>query len=289
MLEEEERRRNEEADWYADRGRREHNRDDVNTKGAQQRTQITMLMQTMMLKVWARRLELINEEEQRIANEDNEHYELEQESANIAELEALFLEAAAEGMSGTTEDEAAATTTTTVTTTTTSWQEIKKKTPGYAWKSVESADRLALKPDNLIENLKVGQKKYTVEVLRGKARIRITFPIRIWEAVSWWWEKLKWSPRAENRPEDQRQVDYTITWMELVIDFELSTGVMCQKDTADKAAWGARAVLLKHIIKLIMLVRGTPGHLLKPHFGVTQQTSSLAREDLRRRQILVQG
>ena len=96
ILTEEEKRRNEEADWYADRGREEHTRNDVNTKGAQQRTQIAMLMQTMMLKVWARRLELINEEEQRIANEDNEHYELEQGSANLAELEALFLDAAAE-------------------------------------------------------------------------------------------------------------------------------------------------------------------------------------------------
>ena len=186
ILTEEEKRRNEEADWYADRGREEHTRNDVNTKAAQQRTQIAMLMQTMMLKIFARRLELINEEEQRIANEDNEHYELEQESANLAELEALFLDAAAEESSVSREEEqevnhpttttTVATTTTTVTTTTTSWQEIKKKTPGYAWKGVDIADHLALKPDNLIENLKAGQKKYTVEVLRGKARIRITFP-----------------------------------------------------------------------------------------------------------------
>ena len=58
-----------------------------------------MLMQTMMLKVWAKRLELINDEELRIASEDSEHYELEQESANIAELKALFPEAAADDSS----------------------------------------------------------------------------------------------------------------------------------------------------------------------------------------------
>ncbi len=146
----------------------------------------------------------------------------------------------------------------------------------------------------MIENLKAGQKKYTVEVLRGKARIRITFPIRIWEAVSWWWEELRWSPRAENRPEDQIHVDY-ITWLELVIDFELSTGVMCQRDTANKANWGTSAVLLKHIIKLLMLVRGTRGNLMKLHFGENKQTSSLAcsgalkLEGLRRRPIFVKG
>ena len=105
ILTTEEKKRNEEADGYADRGREEHTRNDVNTKAAQQRTQIAMLMQTMMLKVWAKRLELINEEEQRIANEDSEHYELEQESANITELEALFSEAAAEESSISREEE----------------------------------------------------------------------------------------------------------------------------------------------------------------------------------------
>ena len=86
-----------------------------------------------------------------------------------------------------------------------------------------------------------------------------------------------------------------MTWLELVIDFELSTGVMCQRDTVDKASWGARAVLLKHIIKLLMLVRGTRGNLMKLHFGENKQTSSLASfgalklEGLRRRPVFVKG
>ena len=83
--------------------------------------------------------------------------------------------------------------------------------------------------------------------------------------------------------------------MELVIDFELSTGGMCQKDTVEKATWGARAVLLKHIIKLLMLVRGTRGNLMKLHFGENKQTSSLAcfgalkLEGLRRRPVFSKG
>ena len=86
-----------------------------------------------------------------------------------------------------------------------------------------------------------------------------------------------------------------VTWLELVIDFERSTGVMCQRDTVDKASWGARAVLLKHIIKLLMLVRGTRGNLMKLHFGENKQTSSLASfgalklEGLRRRSVFVKG
>ncbi len=86
-----------------------------------------------------------------------------------------------------------------------------------------------------------------------------------------------------------------MTWLELVIDFELSTGVMRQRDTANKANWGTRAVLLKHIIKLLMLVRGTRGNLMKLHFGESKQTSSLASfgalklEGLRRRPVFVKG
>ena len=47
-------------------------------------------MQTMMLKVWAKRLTLISEEDQRIANEDEEEHKLAQDMANIEQLEAEF-------------------------------------------------------------------------------------------------------------------------------------------------------------------------------------------------------
>ena len=82
----EEKRRNDEVDLLADKGREEHIRSRVELRAALHRTQVCLLAQTSMLKVWEARLELIADEESNIAAEN-------EEAETLAELEREFDEA----------------------------------------------------------------------------------------------------------------------------------------------------------------------------------------------------
>ena len=80
------------------------------------------------------------------------------------------------------------------------------------------------------------------------SRIRLDFPLQRWGEVGNWWEKLKWGDRQPGQLKG-------VTWLELVADFDIASGINCKRPQGNET-WGARAELLRGIIKLILTIRG---------------------------------
>ena len=51
--------------------------------------------------------------------------------------------------------------------------------------------------------------------------------------------------RRDEVEDGRRLIQQENTFLELVVDFELATGVSCDYDEAEKGIWGERAMLLK--------------------------------------------
>ena len=66
-----------------------------------------------------------------------------------------------------------------------------------------------------------------------------------------------------------------VTWLEMVVDFEIASGINCKKPQGE-ATWGARAELLRGIVKLILTVRGKGAGEMKAFFGTSKRITSLA-------------
>lgn len=66
-----------------------------------------------------------------------------------------------------------------------------------------------------------------------------------------------------------------VTWLELLADFEIASGVNCKKPQSE-ATWGARAELLRGKVKLIIKVRGTGAKDMDLFFGTSKRITALA-------------
>ena len=107
-------------------------------------------------------------------------------------------------------------------------------------------NRIRLKPDTMPKNLKEGQQSWWYDKASGgNNRIRIDFPLHLWGEVGNLWERLRWGGRYPGLLKG-------VTWLELLADFEIATGVNCKKSQSE-ATWGERAELLRGIVKLIKL------------------------------------
>ena len=83
-----------------------------------------------------------------------------------------------------------------------------------------------------------------------------------------WWEKLKWGDR-------QPGLLKGVTWLELVADFEIASGINCKRPQSD-ATWGGRAELLRGIVKLILTVRGKGAGEMESFYGTSRRITALA-------------
>ena len=54
-----------------------------------------------------------------------------------------------------------------------------------------------------------------------------------------WWGKLKRTCKTEERPIGSKAAEYQVSILELVVDFELSTGMRMAKDEAQLPDWNA--------------------------------------------------
>ena len=71
------------------------------------------------------------------------------------------------------------------------------------------------------KNFKGGGQSWYYALASGKRdRILIDFPLHLWGEVGSWWSRLSWSDR-------QPGLLRGVTWLELLADFELTTGVNC--------------------------------------------------------------
>ena len=66
-----------------------------------------------------------------------------------------------------------------------------------------------------------------------------------------------------------------VTWLELVTDFEIASEINCKRPQ-NNATWGARAELLRGIVKLILTVRGKGAGELEAFYGTSKRIIALA-------------
>ena len=275
---EEERSRNIAADELASKGIKMNEVSNVMIKSAKQRKIVAALQQTKLVKMWLNRQELA-------ISDQAEQKQIDEEAATIAEMEAAFegkakLQRKSSRSTYTAERPGNAKAETNFEATGIQeqiareegrrpWQYVQAKVPTYKWALEQGENKTKLKPDTMPKNLKAGQQSWWYDKPKGGSnRIRIDFPLHLWGEIGNWWQKLKWGERNPGLLKG-------VTWLELVTDFELSTGINCKKPQG-KENWGARAELLRGIIKLILKVRGTKANELEWYYGTSKRITALA-------------
>ena len=160
-------------------------------------------------------------------------------------------------------------------TSTATWQEIKVKVPGYQWAQVEGDYKRKLKVDNAAKIYKVGKRSHSHVVASDKkASIALDFPLHLWNEVGSWWQKLSWSPISSIRGQGHSR---QVTWLELLVDFELYTGTRCCDASASPLpTWGERASLLHKVVNKVLRVRGDGLKDLRINYGFSYAVSTLA-------------
>ena len=254
----EEKARNEEADELATKGKAMNEVNGTMVKAARQRKTITALQQTKLVKMWMNRQDLA-------ACDQAEQQQLDDEAEAIAEMQAAFSvkESTSQRPETSTED------TTKEEGGRRSWQYVKIKIPTYQWETEEGKNSKKLKKDTMPNDLKEEQQSWWYKGPKGeKNRIIIDFPLHLWGEVGQWWERLEWSDRNPGLLKG-------VTWLELVADFEIATGVNCIRQHSN-TTWGARAELLRGIVKLILKVRGTGAAEMETYYGTSKRITALA-------------
>ena len=119
------------------------------------------------------------------------------------------------------------------------------------------------------ENLREGQRTWWYDLAQGgRNRINLYFPIHLWREVGAWWVQLRWGDRKPGLLKG-------VTWLELLVDFELSSGVNCMQPQG-KATWGDRAELLRNIGKFVLKVRSPQKEALETVYGNSRRITALA-------------
>lgn len=235
--------RNRAADKLATAGIAMNDVDGIMLKAARQRKLIAAIQQTMLVKMWLNRQELqaLDEQEQKAIDDEAEA---------IAEMEGLFNQQQhPPQQSADTEFET--TNLDAVQDSRKPWRYVKAKVPTYKWDASGGDIFLELKPDWMPSSLRDGQKSWWYDLdSGGRNRIRIDFPLHLWVEIGPCWSQVRWRDRSPGLLRG-------VTWLELLVDFELLSGINCMRPQST-ATWGARAELLRGIVKLVLKVRG-PG------------------------------
>ena len=117
-------------------------------------------------------------------------------------------------------------------------------------------------------------------------KLILNFPWWLWEPVNWWWSRLRWTPKSDHKnigASNAGKAKKKVTWLELVIDFELTTGLRCQEDRTEERSWEEKATLLKKIIRSLVNTRGTEKEATLPKCMETIGKSTRS-EDLAQKQ-----
>jgi hypothetical protein len=254
----EERSRNGEADKLATKGIASNKVDGVMVKAAKQRKTIAALQQTKLVKIWLNRQELT-------ALDLAEQQQLDEEAQAIAEMQEAFKEKESKEPKPEEDIE----TPNIKEGERKPWQYVKVKIPTYQWDNGKGEHTAMLKADVLPDNLKEEQQSWWYKDANGKqSRVRLDFPLHLWGEVGNWWVKLKWGDRQPGQLKG-------VTWLELVADFEISSGINCKRPQSEDT-WGARAELLRGIVKMILTVRGKGAGEMESLYGTSRRITALA-------------
>ena len=156
------------------------------------------------------------------------------------------------------------------------WSVIKKQVPLYQWNQAHGDKQCVLGDDALVHKLSDAQKSYAITTSRGTKRKRLPFPWRLWEPAAWWWQQLRWTCMDSEREYGSSLASHQVSFMELVIDFEISTGFRCDRHNVQEHTWGTKAETLAKRIEMLTEVRKSSMGELKAGFGKSNKVTSLA-------------
>ncbi len=81
---------------------------------------------------------------------------------------------------------------------------------------------------------------------RGKVATGIDCSPILVEAIKWWMAGVRWSDHWANRPDNRRSHEYTVSYLEMVVDIEASTGI-----NIPEKGWHQKALKLASIMRNI--------------------------------------
>ena len=146
------------------------------------------------------------------------------------------------------------------------------KVPSFQWQLVEGEFHQKL--DKSADNVQKKKGFQYEHIKKNHTKVPMKFPLHLWEEVAGWWTSLRWSPIKIDKAEGHSR---QVAWLELLLDFEISSGVRCCEPGAVKTLdWGTRSKLLHKIVVTLHKVRGGGSQNLKNSFGVSYAVSTLA-------------
>ena len=176
---EEERIKNRAVDVLATLGIQKNEANGIEIKAAIQRKRMAMIQQTMLVKIWLHRQDLI-------AQDSEEQAALDEEAAAIAEVEGEFDQ---DKLNFVTEHDELPNSEPQRESGRRSWHFVKTKVPVYQWDMIAGSTTFVLKPDTMPAGLKAANWYYDLAT-GGRDRIRVDFPLHLWGEVGKWWSGL---------------------------------------------------------------------------------------------------
>ncbi len=132
---------------------------------------------------------------------------------------------------------------------------ISRHAQGYKWNSDQEEDCDVVKfGDADGYKIKLAKRGTTLVNGRGNVSIAYAYPPAYAEPIRWWAENVRWERPKEGSL--QNEPSRTASYLECVIDFELSTGFRIGLDGATATTWANKAKVLAYTIRALARIYG---------------------------------
>ncbi len=127
---------------------------------------------------------------------------------------------------------------------------VRRVAPNYQWETPHNEGPLEeiIFPD-LPHYARLQRRTSALIKGRGMVNLSFAFPVHYADAVRWWLNNLKWIVQGSTG--SLPPAASSVTYLECVIDFEMSTGMRLGLDGACSTTWSAKARALYYIIKAL--------------------------------------
>ncbi len=117
---------------------------------------------------------------------------------------------------------------------------------GYTWSLEADETRYTIKFPEPVHPYNHTLGAHTRVSGRGKIATGIDCSPILVEAIKWWMVGVRWSEHWTNRPETRRSHEYTVSYLEMVVDIEASIGI-----NIPGKGWHQKALKLAAIMRNI--------------------------------------
>ncbi len=129
---------------------------------------------------------------------------------------------------------------------------IRNSTPGYCWEVPRHHDHHTVSLPDLPHPVVLQPRGQQAVKGRGVISTSFIYPPHYAEPVRWWWNKLRW--QHHRHADGPNSPNGTATYLECVVDMELSTGFKLGEDGACGKTWAEKARVLAYIVRTLARV-----------------------------------